>query len=348
MNYPAVYLSVVMVAVLLAPNEIVAGTTDATSGLSWADKDGLFEISAHNPSPDTLPSLIAQQKLNLNGGKTFYAVMTFPGIPGLILDAWCFESQLVTFESAHELDGGALELRHQMTDYENLVHVTRLTPEPGAVDIVARLERKPNGDSEVSDATPEVIPENLVPNICFQLMGSPAFQSAPEEERRCTPEAAKNYWDSYISRSFVFTEEGMTFLNNTQRTDTAKDHGFEPDDPRNNPPGVQRYYGVWQSVPEGQGTSSLTRTTLPLIGAVSLDKKHLIAGVSNPNQIVTQAWLDCFHFHPTWTPANSPATERTWRIKIYGMENDAEALRRRVFSDFPGIDQLKENRAPLH
>ena len=40
--------------------------------------------------------------------------------------------------------------------------------------------------------------------------------------------------------------------------------------------------------------------------------------------------------NPPWLPDEVPATERRWRVKVYAMENDPEALLARVVKDFPG------------
>ena len=48
-----------------------------------------------------------------------------------------------------------------------------------------------------------------------------------------------------------------------------------------------------------------------------------------------QAWHDCMHNNPLWLPATSPPENRVWRLKIYVMENDPDALIARVVKDFP-------------
>ena len=62
---------------------------------------------------------------------------TFPEVPGLTCDAWCYESN-VEFLDFRKLDGGQAELRHRSRDLPELVFVTTVTPEPGAVEFVAR------------------------------------------------------------------------------------------------------------------------------------------------------------------------------------------------------------------
>jgi hypothetical protein len=37
---------------------------------------------------------------------------------------------------------------------------------------------------------------------------------------------------------------------------------------------------------------------------------------------------------------------RVWRVRVYLMENDPQALLRRLSTDFPGAAMLKEERVP--
>ena len=48
-----------------------------------------------------------------------------------------------------------------------------------------------------------------------------------------------------------------------------------------------------------------------------------------------QAWHDCMHNNPMWLPTTSPPEKRVWRLRIYVMENDPDALLTRVVKDFP-------------
>ncbi len=322
---------------------------DSHTAPHWnIDRDGIFEIAVHNSEPGLFPSMHVRRLPESDF--CVYVTLTFPGLPGLVVDAWCFEGELVTFHSARELDAGGLELRHRFNATPGVLHVTTLSPENGAVDFRGRLEIEPDHDMGSCSVNADGIHFTAAPNICFQVKRAPLFQSAPEQVPRCSPlpEHARNYWDNFVSRCFIFADEGMTFLNETQRTDTSRDHGFPADDPRNNPPAVQRYYGVWQKIPPGEGTSSLTRYNLPMVGTISRDGKYLLAGADNQARFVSQAWLDCFHIYTRWTPEDQPATGRNWRIRLYGMENDPQALLARVNRDFPGIDELDDQRVPIH
>jgi hypothetical protein len=348
---PSCSLKIRLLSLVLGCSLCLAAPTmaDTHDSGSWTiDSKGIFQTAVHNPQPDLLPSMSIRRPRETD----FCVVisMTFPGVPGLVCDAWCFEGELVTFSSARELDGGGLEVRHRVNNNPTVLHVMTLKPGKGAVEFQGRIEIDNEQAGSDDGLTADDIHITNVPNICFQVKRSPSFQSAPENMPRCSsvPEHARNYWDNFVSRCFIFTGEGMTFLDKTSRTDTARDHNFPQDDPRNKPPAVQRYYGVWQSFPKGEGTSSLTRYTLPLIGTISRDGKYLVAGTDSQTRFISQAWLDCFHIYSKWSPADQPASRRSWRMKLYAMENDPEALLTRVAGDFPGIDKLDDKPVPIH
>ncbi|HUT89515.1 MAG TPA: hypothetical protein VMY37_08470 [Thermoguttaceae bacterium] len=46
------------------------------------------------------------------------------------------------------------------------------------------------------------------------------------------------------------------------------------------------------------------------------------------------------------TPADAPPAEQRWRLKVYVMPNDPDALLARVARDFPESTRLKERRVP--
>ena len=75
--------------------------------------------------------------------------------------------------------------------------------------------------------------------------------------------------------------------------------------------------------------------TIPGIGVVSRDGKHLAALANRSAGEMAQAWHDCLHNNPPWEPTGAPPAERRWRLKVYVMANDAEKLLARVKSDFP-------------
>jgi hypothetical protein len=55
------------------------------------------------------------------------------------------------------------------------------------------------------------------------------------------------------------------------------------------------------------------------------------------------------HNNPLWLPVNTPPTQQEWRVRIYAMENEPDALLARVARDFPlarhaGADAAEQRR----
>jgi len=250
---------------------------------------------------------------------------TFPNLPDFTCDSWCYESA-VEFLDARPLNGGGVELRHRVRDHPEVLVLTTVTPEPGAVEIVARMAVDTEGhpDAQLPDQ-----PVGL--NLCWQLRHAPGFASAPDP------------YPEFVKRCFIFTETGMTFLLDTER---RKIPVQEPDHEYNNPPWVQSYVGIWQPIPKVTATAwadySTDRYITTVIGAVSRDGEYLTAIANDSASTMCQAWHDCMHNNPNWLPQDAPVAEQRWRLKIYAMENDADALLRRVGEDFPNAKHLKE------
>src|ERR1044071_1495834 len=157
-------------------------------------------LTSNNPDPEHLPTLAVWEDGSFGGPKKLLMVSaSFPNVPGFTCDSWCYESE-VGFIGDRALDAGRIELRHRVREQPQGVLVTTFTPEPGAVELVARAEL----DSEKYPG--ETLPGSLLtPNLCWQLRHAPAFASKPEP------------YPEFIKRCFVFTERGMTFLNDTTR-----------------------------------------------------------------------------------------------------------------------------------
>jgi hypothetical protein len=274
-------------------------------------------VTAKNPDPQKLPTLSVYNDDQFSRGKVLTMVAaTFPNVPDFTCDSWCYESA-VGFIDAHALDGGKVELRHRYRDQPHAIIVTTVTPEPGEVEFLARLELGKGATAQ--------LPANSQPlNLCWQLRRAPAFASKPEP------------YPEFVKRCFIFTEKGVVFLDKTNRRPIP----VRPaNDPYNNPPWVQAYVGLWQDVPKTNPKSwadcSSDRYAATVIGAVSRDRKHLAALANDSATSMCQAWHDCMHNNPLWLPANAPPGKRMWRLKIYVMENDPDALMARVLKDFP-------------
>ena len=172
--------------------------------------------------------------------------------------------------------------------------MTTFTPEAGAVEIVAR----PELDKE-RYPTEKLPGDLLTPNLCWQLHRAPGFASKPEP------------YPEFVKRCFIFTERGMTFLDQTTR---RKIPVRSLADRYNNPVWVQVYVGDWQPVPFASTNSwadySPDRYTTTLIGTVSRDSNYLAALGSDSAPTMCQAWHDCMHNNPQWAPTDSPPAER--------------------------------------
>jgi hypothetical protein len=283
-----------------------------------------------NPDPRRIPTLGVWQQVD-----ELYVSALFPELPGFICDSWCYEIPGIEFVGAGARQRGVIELEHRLTGGPDVFRIeTEVIPTPGAVEFVARAFADPKRGEHLPEALPSL-------NLCFQLRHAKTFKS----DRHSAD--ARPYPD-FVKRCFIFTDKGRTFLNNTER---RKIPARSADDPQNNPPWVQMYVGVWTNPVEpdpGQWSdTSSDRFVVPVIGAVSKDGKHLVALAEDSADQMCQAWHDCLHTSAKWQPADAAPADQVWRMKVYLMENDPEALLERVRQDFPKIDELAKNRMPL-
>ncbi len=297
-------------------------TLSILSGNSFAKDRKLFVVKS-NPHPDELPTLGVWQQY-VKKSDTFDTLLSasFPNVPDFTCDLWCFESPGVVFESARELKNGQVELRHSWENYDWEI-LTIATPRPGALEIVAHLVTT----SDDSKAQPQEYPSL---NICWQLRRAAQFASKPDP------------YPEFVRRCFIVSEQGCVFLLDTQRRAIPVRSST---DEENNPPWVQMYAPL--SAPADLQVDSTNwadyspdRYRLPVIGAVSRDRRYLAAIASGAETIVCQAWHDCMHNNPGWLPS-SDKNGKQWRVMIYAMENDPEALFTRFHEDFPKIASWK-------
>lgn len=281
------------------------------SDLAAADAAGVKPervdlLTVPNPDPARLASLTVWQAPG-----ELMVEASIPSVPGFTCNSWCYEGHY-EFVSCRDLGGGRLELRHRLVGSPGVVAVTTMTPAFDSVEIAAHLERE--------DGAPGPIPESVpAPNLCWQLKTSPAFASDPDP------------YPEFFARCFIFTEDGRTFLDKTTR---RKIPARPADDPENNPPWVQ-IYGPASEAPQRSKTGAWAdfaaeRWTVPVVGTVSRDGKHLVAIASPSAATLCQAWHDCMHIN-----ARSFGPSSEWRLKIYAMENDPGKLLHRFDVDFP-------------
>ena len=273
----------------------------------------------------TLPELGFRQEPHPKHKFMPYVWASFPEVPGFTCDSWCYESavDLVSHEMS---DDGKMVMKHRDRNQPHVLYVTTVTPEPGAVEFSARavVDREKDVGGKLPDRLQSM-------NLCFQLRRAEGFRSQPDP------------YPKFVRRCFLFTESGRTFLLDTHRRPSL--HRFDADDSRNNPPWVQMYVGVWVPAPGVQGKGwaeySTDRYTVPVIGTISRDGKHLVAIANGSADSLCNAWHDCLHNNPKWQPTDAPPKEQRWRMKVYLMPNDPEALLARVGKDFPEAMRLK-------
>lgn len=275
-------------------------------------------ITANNPAPEKLPTLTVWEDEELSPGKKLTMVSaSFPNVPGFVCDAWCYESDF-EFMEAHHLPQGGLQLQHRWSKYPFVLIITEVKPEPGAVEFLAHLE--------LIDKTQEFPPEMPFVNLCWQVRHAPNFASKPDP------------YPEFIKRCFIFTSKGRTFLNETKRN---KIPVRSDDDPYNNPPWVQMYVTAQKPLPQTPPNSwagySPDQFIVPIIGVISRDGKYLSALANDSAPMMAQAWHDCLHNNPEWSPPDAPPLQRKWRLKVYAMPNDSDALLQQVQKDFPSL-----------
>lgn len=65
----------------------------------------------------------------------------------------------------------------------------------------------------------------------------------------------------------------------------------------------------------------------------------VVAEADNPNKVPPRP-ADHEYNNPRWLPGHAPVKDQRWRLMIYAMENDPDALLKRVGEDFPNSKHL--------
>ncbi len=128
---------------------------------------------------------------------------------------------------------------------------------------------------------------------------------------------------NYTARSFIFTERGLTTLDQTARTEDAI------------------YRGGQVYVPKGIKLDDVNprpvckdAPTNGLIGCFSADGKYILATAFDATHELFEGVYVCLHSDPH-IGGLQPGESRAIRGKIYLLKNDPAALLRRYQSDFP-------------
>jgi len=129
---------------------------------------------------------------------------------------------------------------------------------------------------------------------------------------------------NYTAKSFIFTERGLTTLDQTRRTEDALYRGGQ----------VYVMPGV-SANDANPRPLCLDPPTNGLIGCFSADGKQLLATVSDKTHELFEGVYVCLHSDPRVDGLRAGQT-KTIHAKLYVMTNDVPALLRRYARDFPG------------
>ncbi len=128
---------------------------------------------------------------------------------------------------------------------------------------------------------------------------------------------------NYTTKSFIFTERGLTTLDQTRRTEDALYRGGQ----------VYVMPGV-ELRDANPRPLCLDRPTNGLIGCFSSDGRQLLATASDSTHELFEGVYVCLHSDPRISGLKAGET-KTIRAKLYVLPNDVPALLRRYEKDFP-------------
>ena len=174
-------------------------------------------------------------------------------------------------------------------------------------------------------------------NPCWQLTTADAFKWRNRDK------GTDDYVEDFVARSFVYLEDGLTFLTDTRRkpANVKLRPGSKRKIPRANlpEPWVQYYIPIWKEHSgrrDRPGGNSLDRPVYPIIGAVSHDAKYIAAFAWPETRTLSQFWHDCYHAVPSVVDFYQTETNKiVSRGRIYYMKNDEQALLDAFKRDFP-------------
>ncbi|HTL15868.1 MAG TPA: hypothetical protein VL793_01455 [Patescibacteria group bacterium] len=132
---------------------------------------------------------------------------------------------------------------------------------------------------------------------------------------------------SYIKRSFIFTQSGLTTLNELRRTTNALYLGGQ----------VYLPAGVLKADANPRPVC-LDQPTNGLIGCFSQDNQWLLATASDRTHELFEGVYVCLHSDPRVSGLKAGETKKV-RSKIYFLRNDIPALLRQYKIDFPATEQ---------
>jgi hypothetical protein len=128
---------------------------------------------------------------------------------------------------------------------------------------------------------------------------------------------------NFTERSFIFTERGLTTLDQTRRTEEALYRGGQ----------VYVMPGIANADANPRPICG-DRPARGLIGCFSADGKQLLATASDSTHELFEGVYVCLHSDPR-VSGLKPSETKTVHAKLYVLPNDVNALLRRYEKDFP-------------
>jgi hypothetical protein len=174
-------------------------------------------------------------------------------------------------------------------------------------------------DHEVRSTADEILFTYTLKNLGLSVVDVDWFQPACIRLAKFTDRNQSNY----IQRSFIFTDKGLTFLDQIPRAEEAV------------------YRGGQVYVPEGINLDDVNPRPISqikpangLIGCISADDKYLLATASSHTHELFQGVIVCLHSDPHIGSLKRGETKSITQ-KIYAIKNDPEELLKRYRRDFP-------------
>jgi len=230
-----------------------------------------------------------------------------PNLAGGKLDVWYLEA--FCRKGATDRDWNKTVLPHKTSLLSAKAHYLRF---------LTKVESNIEMRHEIRARTDEVEFRFELENHSDQAVDLDWFEPACIRVDRFTGLDQTNY----ISKCFIFTERGLTTLDQTRRREEALYHGG------------QLY------VPKGIDLRDINpRPISPdqpvngLIGCFSADNQYLLATASDTTHELFQGVYVCLHSDPH-VGGLGPHETRRFRAKLYFLKNDPTELLRRYRKDF--------------
>jgi hypothetical protein len=249
----------------------------------------------------------AEDKLSLGWTNNLLTV-SIPGLPGGKLEIWYLEA--FCHKNSTQRDWGKTVLTHK---------TQLVSADPRHLRFRTTIEPEAEMRHEIRAGDDELTFEFTLVNHGAQPLDLDWFQPACIRVDRFTGMDQTNY----ITKSFIFTEHGLTTMDKTQRREEAL------------------YRGGQVYVPKGINLQDVNpRPISPdqpingLIGCISADGRYLLATASDRTHELFQGVYVCLHSDPHVGGLAAGESKRL-RSKLYFMPNDPQELLRRYRQDFP-------------